>query len=136
MPADQVDTCELSWNGQTVFCAGFRDGLPVFGWRRAPAGLATRRQLRALDLSEAGLDPVALLVYRHRRPFRHEEVAELFLVADARPVQPMTPGRWRQHDAMMRARRTCRTCRQVVDHCVRGPKKQCSTCYDVEGIAA
>ena len=131
-----ADAYELPWNGQTVFVDGVRDGLPVFGWHKAPPGLGTRRQLRALDLSEAGLDPVALLVFGHRIPARREEVAELFLVADARPVQPMTPGRWRQHDAMMRARRTCRTCHQVVDHCVRGPRKQCSTCYDVEGIAA
>ncbi|MGW4114796.1 RRQRL motif-containing zinc-binding protein [Actinosynnema sp. NPDC004786] len=126
----------LPWNGRTAFARGLRDGLPVFGWREAPPGLATRRGLRALGLSPRGLDPVALLVFGHRRPYRREECAQLYLIEQARPVLPMTPAEWQAHDAMMRARRTCRTCHQVVDHCVRGPRRQCSACYDVEGIAA
>ncbi|CAL9605829.1 hypothetical protein SUDANB95_05487 [Actinosynnema sp. ALI-1.44] len=125
----------LPWSGETAFCRGLRDGLPVFGWREAPAGLATRRGLRALGLSRRGLDPVALLVFGHRRPYRREEVAELYLIADARPVLPMTPAEWDAHAAMMRARRTCRTCHRVADHCVRGPRRQCSSCYAADPAA-
>lgn len=125
----------LPWNGITAFCRGLRDGLPVFGWREAPKGLATKRGLRALGLSRRGLDPVALLVFGHRRPARREEVAELYLIEHAKPVLPMTPAEWAAHEAMMRARRTCRTCRRVVDHCVRGPKRQCSGCYAADPTA-
>ena len=126
---DTRELVTLPWNGRTAFARGWRDGLPVFGWREAPPELATRRGLRALGLSRRGLDPVALLVYRHRKPYRREECAELYLTAQARPVLPMTPAEWAAHDAMMRARRTCRTCRRAVDHCVRGSLRQCSACY-------
>ena len=132
---DTRELVVLPWNGRTAFARGLRDGLPVFGWREAPTGLATRRGLRALGLSRRGLDPVALLQFGHRRPYRREEVAELYLIADAKPVLPMTAAEWDAHEAMMRARRTCRTCRRVVDHYVRGPKRQCSTCYDADPTA-
>lgn len=36
--------------------AGTRHGIPTFPWRLAPDGLATRRQLRALDLRPGGQD--------------------------------------------------------------------------------
>ncbi|WP_199443849.1 RRQRL motif-containing zinc-binding protein [Umezawaea beigongshangensis] len=130
--------CEvvLPWNGQGAFCRGREDGLLVFAWRgrpgAVPPGLATRRQLRAAGLRPNGQGAQALLWFRHRWPFRREELAELFLVALAAPVRPMTAGRVLSLDAAMRARRTCRTCHQVADHVVRGPRRQCSACFSTD----
>ncbi|WP_177154700.1 RRQRL motif-containing zinc-binding protein [Actinosynnema pretiosum] len=129
----ELVTVVLPWNGQAVFCRGELDGLPVFGWRgrpgAVPAGLCTRRQLRAEGLRPGGADPVALLVFGHRRPARSVEVCPLWLRETARAVRPMTPAKWSAHRAAMRARRFCRTCLAEVDHVVRGPLRQCSTCY-------
>lgn len=87
--------------------------LPVYRYRLAPHGLMTRRQLRQHGLSTAGAEVVAELRWRSRKA-RHcggWRVAYLYDPATARPVRPMTPGRWRSHAAMMRARRTCPDCR-------------------------
>lgn len=138
-------TVVLPWNGMAVFARGVRDGLPVFGWRgrpgAVPAGLYTRRQLRAKGLQPGTADPDALLVFRHRIPARAEEVCELWREEVAVPVRAMTPGMWRAHHAAMQARRFCRTHGGFTDHVVRGPLKQCSTCFsndnnEFEGRAA
>ncbi|WP_399024168.1 hypothetical protein [Streptomyces sp. CS-7] len=42
--------------------------LPVYRWRLAPDGLATRRQLRALGLRPGGQDVAAQLERPRRRP--------------------------------------------------------------------
>lgn len=122
-------TVVLPWNGQAVICRGVADGLPVFGFGAVPPGLCTWRQLRAKGLRPDGADPVALLGFRHRKPFRRAELCDLFREDIAVPVRPMTPARWAAHEAAMRARRFCRTHQGHVDHCVRGPLKQCSTCF-------
>ncbi|WP_158842910.1 RRQRL motif-containing zinc-binding protein [Saccharothrix deserti] len=144
----QLATVVLPWNGMTVFCRGERDGLPVFGWGTRPGGvpkgLCTRRQLRAKGLRPGGADPDALLVFRHRIAARAEEVCELWREEVAVPVRAMTPGRWKAHDAAMRARRFCQDPGHLaeVDHVVRGPRKQCLPCFfadttdDYEGRAA
>lgn len=127
------DTVVLPWNGQSVFCRGFADGLPVFGFRgrpgAVPAGLCTRRQLRAKGLRPESPYPVALLWFRHVKPYRRSELCELFREETAVPVRAMTPAMWRAHDAAMRARRFCHTHRGHVDHYVRGPLKQCFECF-------
>jgi hypothetical protein len=79
--------------------------IPTYDYRCAPDGLATLRQLRAAGLRPGGHDPVAQ-VYGPRRTW----AAALYRIDLAKPVRPMTPGRWRAHDAMMRARRTCPEC--------------------------
>ncbi|WP_433890740.1 RRQRL motif-containing zinc-binding protein [Streptomyces sp. CA-111067] len=80
--------------------------LPIYRYRQAPHGLMTRRQLRQHGLSAARAAVVGEIRWRRGR-----RVAYLYDPATARPVQPMTPGRWRSHAAMMRARRTCPACR-------------------------
>ncbi|MEE4541168.1 RRQRL motif-containing zinc-binding protein [Streptomyces sp. V4-01] len=80
--------------------------VPVHRYRQAGYDLLTRRQLRAKGLRPGGAEPVAEIRWRRGR-----RVAYLYDPARALPVRPMTPGRWRAHTAMMRARRTCPACR-------------------------
>ena len=65
--------------------------LPVYTWRLAPDGLATRRQLRAAGLRPGGQD-VAAQVERPRYR-RGPLVAFLYRIELARPVRPMTPAK-------------------------------------------
>ncbi|MGW3312352.1 RRQRL motif-containing zinc-binding protein [Streptomyces sp. NPDC001073] len=83
--------------------------LPVYSWRLAPDGLATRRQLRAMELRPGGQDVVAELRRSRRR--RGPLVAYLYRVDAAKPVRPMTPGRWAALAKANTARRICPECR-------------------------
>ncbi|MFE7436059.1 RRQRL motif-containing zinc-binding protein [Streptomyces tendae] len=110
--------------------------LPVFRWRLAPDGYATRRQLRALDLRPGGQE-VAAQLERPRRRGRPPLVAYLYRVDLALPVRPMTPRRWRAHEAMMRARRTCPECRRDAGYVIPTSLGSCVTCaYPEEQRAA
>lgn len=107
-------------------------GIPTFPRRLAPEGLATRRQLRALGLRPAGQDVAAQILWHGRRPPGSPErllrVAYLYYTALAAPVRPMTPGRWRSHRAMMRARRTCPACLAVRDYVIPTSLGVCVSC--------
>ena len=85
-------------------------GIPTYPRRLAPEGLATRRQLRAQGLRPAGQDVAAQILWHGRRDpltrLRPVRVAYLYRLDLAAPVRPMTPGRQRAVDAMLRARRT------------------------------
>ncbi len=108
--------------------------LPVFRWRLAPDGYATRRQLRARGLRPGG-QPVAAQLERPRRrggPL----VAYLYRIDLARPVRPMTPGRWRAHAAMMRARRTCPDCHVTYPYVMPVSLGCCPGCADDPAAAA
>ncbi|MGY5044805.1 RRQRL motif-containing zinc-binding protein [Streptomyces sp. 900105755] len=110
--------------------------LPVFRWRLAPDGYATRRQLRARDLRPGG-QGVAAQLERPRRRGRPPLVAYLYRVDLAKPVRPMTPGRWRAHEAMMRARRTCPACSRDAGYVIPASLGTCVTCaYPEEQCAA
>ncbi|MFE9878626.1 RRQRL motif-containing zinc-binding protein [Streptomyces sp. NPDC005784] len=100
--------------------------LPVFRWRLAPDGYATRRQLRARGLRPGG-QPVAAQLERPRRR-RPPLVAHLYRVDLAVPVRPMTAGRWRAHAAMMRARRTCPVCCRDAGYVIPASFGTCVTC--------
>lgn len=106
--------------------------LPVYRYRLAPHGLLTRSQLREQGLRPGGADPVATLQWRSRKA-RHTggyRTAYLYDPAHALPVRPMTPGRWRAHAAMMRARRTCPNCRIDRGYCIPTSLGTCWPCYD------
>ncbi|GAA2409791.1 hypothetical protein GCM10010433_05660 [Streptomyces pulveraceus] len=102
--------------------------LPVYRWRLAPDGYATRRQLRALGLRPGGQDVAAQL----ERPRRHRGplVAYLYLVDRAKPVRPMTPGRAEALAKAMAARRTCPACRRDAGYCIPRSLGMCVTCHD------
>ncbi|MET7368352.1 RRQRL motif-containing zinc-binding protein [Streptomyces sp. NPDC005566] len=102
--------------------------LPVYRWRLAPDGLATRRQLRALGLRPGGQD-VAAEVQRPRRR-RGPMVAYLYRIDQAKPVRPMTPGRRAALEAAMRARRTCPTCSRDAGYCIPRSLGMCVPCSD------
>ncbi|MFJ5607946.1 RRQRL motif-containing zinc-binding protein [Streptomyces sp. NPDC093221] len=99
--------------------------LPVYRYRLAPHGLMTRRQLRAQGLSHMRAEVVGEIRWRRGR-----RVAYLYDPTTARPVQPMTPGRWRSHHAMMRARRTCPACRTDRGYVIPTSLGCCLPCAD------
>ncbi|MFD8550369.1 RRQRL motif-containing zinc-binding protein [Streptomyces fradiae] len=100
--------------------------LPVYRWRLAPDGLATRRQLRARGLRPGG-QPVAAQLERPRRR-RVPLVAYLYRIDLAKPVRPMTPGRAAALQRAMAARRTCPSCRRDAGYCIPPSLGMCVPC--------
>ncbi|MFI6552069.1 RRQRL motif-containing zinc-binding protein [Streptomyces griseus] len=100
--------------------------LPCYRWRLAPDGLATRRQLRALGLRPGGQDVVAE-VHRPRRR-RGPLVAYLYRVDGAKPVRPMTPGRWAALAKANAARRTCPACHRDAGYVISPTLGMCTPC--------
>jgi len=125
--------CDVElWDGRNVLCSGFRDGLPVWGWRAAPSGLATLSQIWEQGRRRArGQDPVGLLVYRKRGC--GEQVGELYRLDQTIPSRPMTPG-WRASiDAMQRAHRTCRRCQHEFSYWMPTSTWTCWGCMEITG---
>ncbi|MFF8474850.1 RRQRL motif-containing zinc-binding protein [Streptomyces sp. NPDC015414] len=100
--------------------------LPVYRWRLAPEGLATRRQLRAMGLRPGGQDVAAELQRPRRR--RGPLIAYLYRIDRARPVRPMTPGRWAALARANRARRICPACRRDAGYVIPSSLEMCSAC--------
>lgn len=99
----------VAWSPFPEFTYGLYDGLPLVpvGW--APkALLATFRQLRALNLRPGGADPVAVLLGYSRNGGQWH--ANLYLIATAVPVRPMTPRKWMAIEKANFARRLCPVC--------------------------
>ncbi|MCX4789234.1 hypothetical protein OG369_24530 [Streptomyces sp. NBC_01221] len=100
--------------------------LPVYRWRLAPDGYATRRQLRVLGLRPGGQGVAAQLERPRRR--RPPLVAFLYRVDRAKPVRPMTPGRAAALAKAMAARRTCPNCRTDAGYCIPPTLGMCVLC--------
>ena len=99
---------------------------PVFRFGWAPAGLATRRQLAALGLRPGGQQPWGRIEWRAGRRF-----ADLYVIADAAPKRPVTPGKAAALAAAMRARRTCTRCGTEADYCLPvSLGRRCLDCLD------
>ena len=134
-PRNRTQRIVFIVDGQTthaVMCRGLQDNLPVFGWGEAPSFLMTRSQLREAGFRPNGQDPLALLVFRHHRPYRREEVAELFSVELAAPRRTPTPAQLQALQNAMRARRVCVVCTVEQDYCVPTSTRQCWACFEVE----
>jgi hypothetical protein len=112
---------------------GQRHGIPTYPWKWAPEGLATRRQLRAEGLRPGGQEPAAQ-VMRLRRRGREPLVAYLYRTDLAKPVRPMTPGKWAALAAAMRARRTCPECRRDCGFCISTSLGMCWPCANTNGL--
>ncbi|MEU3226784.1 RRQRL motif-containing zinc-binding protein [Streptomyces sp. NPDC006976] len=100
--------------------------LPVYRWKQAPKGLATRRQLRQMRLRPGGHDPVATIECRGGK-----RRAWLYEIDKALPVRPMTLAKELALDKAMEARQRCPLCRRRYFHCL--PLKtlgSCLECYD------
>lgn len=111
------------WDGRHV-PGRQRGDLYVFGFRQAPAGLATYRQLRAMDRRPGGQDITAVIEWRRGRRW-----AGLYRIDLAQPVRPVTPAK---HAALAKAntaRRTCRTCRRDAGYYLPRSIRQCWPCY-------
>lgn len=127
MPAMPARSAELA--GWVVLWDGRRwpglvvNGTPVFGYRQAPSGLATRRQLRAKGLRPGGQEPFAQLVWRRGR-----RMAWLYVEAHARPKRQATPAQLAAIGNALAARMVCVICGPV-DHCVRTTDQLCGDCY-------
>ncbi|MGV9701902.1 RRQRL motif-containing zinc-binding protein [Streptomyces sp. NPDC003483] len=100
--------------------------LPVYRWRLAPDGLATRRQLRAAGLRPGGQDVAAELQRPRRR--RGPLVAYLYRIDRAKPVRPMTPARWAALAKANAARRTCPKCQITRSYCMSTSLGMCVPC--------
>ncbi|MET9135096.1 RRQRL motif-containing zinc-binding protein [Streptomyces antibioticus] len=100
--------------------------LPVYRWRLAPDGLATRRQLRARNLRPGGQPVVAQLERPRRR--RGPLVAYLYRVDLAVPVRPMTPARWAALARANAARRRCSVCRRDAGYVIPASLGMCVPC--------
>ncbi|MFD3542481.1 RRQRL motif-containing zinc-binding protein [Streptomyces sp. NPDC058662] len=102
--------------------------LPVYSWRLAPDGLATRRQLRAAGLRPGGQDVVAQLERPRRR--RGPLVAYLYRIDRAKPVRPMTADRWAALEKANTARRRCPVCRDHLPYVIPTSLGMCVACHD------
>ncbi|MFJ7340602.1 RRQRL motif-containing zinc-binding protein [Streptomyces sp. NPDC101110] len=100
--------------------------LPVFRWRLAPDGYATRRQLRAQGLRPGGQDVAAQLERPRRR--RGPLVAYLYRIDLAKPVRPMTPGRCAALAKANAARRICPQCSRDAGYVVPASLGTCVPC--------
>ncbi|MDK9494696.1 hypothetical protein QEZ40_002375 [Streptomyces katrae] len=103
--------------------------LPVYRWRLAPDGLATRRQLRAAGLRPGGQDVVAQLERPRRR--RGPLVAFLYRLDLAKPVRPMTPARQAALERANAARRHCPACRRDAGYVIPASLGMCVPCHDL-----
>ncbi|MER7988431.1 RRQRL motif-containing zinc-binding protein [Streptomyces noursei] len=108
--------------------------LPVYPWRLAPDGLATRRQLRTLGLRPGG-QPVAAQLERPRR-HRGPLVAYLYRIDLAQPVRPMTMAKWAAVRRALAARRTCPICGQDAGYTLPTSLGICLTCAESPALAA
>ncbi|MGW1007703.1 RRQRL motif-containing zinc-binding protein [Streptomyces sp. NPDC002520] len=102
------------------------DDFPVYRWRQAPKGLATRRQLREMRLRPGGQEPVAEIECRGGK-----RRAWLYEIDKALPIRPMTLAKELALDKAMAARQTCPLCRRRYYHCLRlRTIGSCEECYD------
>ena len=104
---------------------GSRYGFPTFPYHYAPDGLVTRRQLRAQGLRPNGYDPVAQILWRHRKQIR---TAHLYRRDLAAPKRAATPAQLAVIAKMLLARRTCRHCGQVREYYIPRSTGACLVC--------
>ncbi|MGY0004118.1 RRQRL motif-containing zinc-binding protein [Micromonospora sp. I033] len=88
-----------------TYPADTAEEFPTYPYRMAPAGLATRRQLRAAGLRPGGNHAVAQILWR-----RGKRVAYLYRLDLAAPKRIATPAQREAITKALRARRTCRHC--------------------------
>ncbi|MGH3916287.1 MAG: RRQRL motif-containing zinc-binding protein [Pseudonocardiaceae bacterium] len=100
-------------------------GLPTCRWNGAPAGLATRRQLREVGLCPGGHDPVAAI---RRRPGGYLH-AWLYRMDLAREKRTATPAVLAALAKAMQARRTCGSCGRDTGCCIPRSLGRCWDCH-------
>ncbi len=104
-----------------------RHDVPTFWWRGAPAGYATRRQLRARGLCP-GRQPIAAQVLW--AGVGGTRAAYLYRLDLARPKRTASPAQLRAVHGALRARRTCPTCKHLRPYYIPRSLGECLTCHD------
>lgn len=116
---------------------GQRFGIPTYPRGLAPAGLATRTQLRELGLRPGGQEPAAQLAWATRSRCGGARdgyrIAWLYYIHLALPVRPMTPAKERALARALLARHTCRDCGELHEFCL--PTSLGRTCPPGTGCA-
>jgi hypothetical protein len=118
------------WNGKQALGWNLH-GTPAFRFKWAPAGLATRRQLRALRMCPGGHEPYALLVWRNGQRW-----AWLYRLDLVKPSRVASPAQLNALDKAMEARRTCKLCRHVADYCIPTSDGRCVECMTAPAYAS
>ena len=101
------------WDGRLDLSAHVVDGFPTWRWRWAPAGLVTRRQLRAAGRRPAGQEPYGRIICR-----RGSRFAWLYRLDLSAPKRTATPAVREALARAMQARRICPTCGFDVGYCI------------------
>lgn len=109
------------WGWQPA--AWVENNLPTFGWRCAPAGLLTRRQMRQAGLRPNRAEPVAQIVCRRGRIRGY-----LFDPDDLAPKRTASPAQLAAVGKAIAARRWCPDCRCDVGYCVPTSLGRCIDC--------
>lgn len=118
----------VAWSDSEQFVRGHQDGLPLVSWGIAPRDkLATYRQLRAVGLRPGGQGPVALLYFRHHSS-KTFTLANLYLIAQAKPVRAMTAAKWAAVQKALAARRICPVCGEDGGDYIRPSAGKCEAC--------
>ncbi|SMD14137.1 RRQRL motif-containing zinc-binding protein [Kibdelosporangium aridum] len=121
---------DVPWSEAQLLTRGKHDGLPLLSKGLADrAILATRRQLRRQGLRPGGQDPVAIL-YFYSRKAGGKVFANLYLIAKAKPVRPMTPAKWHALNKANLARRTCPECHRDVLYVIYPSVGMCFACLE------
>ena len=102
-----------------------QNGLVTWGWRKAPRGLLTRRQMRAEGLAPGGADPVGQLVFSH---MRREVWALLWERGALVPKRMPTPAQLVALGRALAARQWCPRCARQVGYCIPTSLGVCVAC--------
>lgn len=111
------------WGWQPT--AWIEEGLPTWRWRAAPAGLVTRRQMRAAGRAPAGAEPVGRIVCRRGRRW-----ALLWDLAELGPKRVPTPAQRAALRLALAARRRCPVCTRDAGYCIPRSLGRCVDCAE------
>jgi hypothetical protein len=114
------------WNGKQALGWDLH-GTPVFKFKWAPGGLATRRQLRAMRMCPGGQEPYAVLVWRNGQRW-----AWLYRLDLAKPSRVPSPAQLNALDKAMEARRRCQLCGRIADYCIPTSDGRCDLCMTAD----
>ena len=101
-------------------------GLPTYGWHMAPEGLATKRQLLAMELRPGG-QPVAAQVLWMR--YGKEAVAFLYRVDLAKPKRIPTLAQLHAIEKALASRRICPLCKDDAGYTIPTSLGCCVDCH-------
>jgi hypothetical protein len=118
----------VSWSEEAQFTRGTFEGLPLLSRGIAPKDtLATYRQLRHMGLRPGGADPVAVLYFHSRKAMRMV-YANLYLIANTKPVRPMTSAKRAAIEKACQAHRICPECNKDAGVYIRPSIGVCPDC--------